>query len=139
MKKWIYPILGVLGFLVLATGIYLTYQAAQLRVGVVDTEKVMKDSAFSKKLSDQIQAKQNDLGAQLQAAVKANDQEKAEKLKAEYSSFVESKNKEFMDRVNEEIKQVALKNKLKAVFPTTVVSYAQDKLDITKEVTDALD
>lgn len=139
MKSWIYPVLAVVGVVLLGLSLYFSMQAATFNIGIVDIQKVMNESQTGKQFKEEINAKRNEFAAKAQEAQQAKDQVKMAQINNEFSTYVKDKEDEFSKLMDKKIDQIAKKRHLKAVFPSNFVRYANRSIDVTNEVIDAME
>lgn len=139
LKSWFYPVLAVVGVILLAVAVFFSYQAASFSIGVVDIQKVMTDSQIGKQYQQEINAKRSEIAARAQQAQQAKDQAKLAQLNVEFSAYVKDKEDAFSKIMDKKINEIAAKQHLKAVFPSNFVRYANHSVDVTTDVIDAME
>ena len=139
MKPWFYPVLAILGVILLAMVLVFTITGSNFRIGVVDPGKIISESKLGKSYAEEVNAKRAEILTKAKKAEEEKDQAEVTKLIKEFEKFAREKQDDFAKKMNNKIAEIAKKKRLKAVFPENVVNYANKTVDITDEVIKALE
>lgn len=134
MKPWFYPVLAVLGVLLLAMVLVFSITGSNFRIGIVNPGKILNESKMGKGFADEVYAKRVEIQAKIQKAKEEKNEREMNDLAMEFEKFTSQKQEVFVETMNKRIAEIAKKKRLKAVFPENIVNYANKTIDITDEV-----
>lgn len=135
-NKNLYLILGVVlfSFLVMGFGIFWAINAFSFKVGVVDLDKVAKNSELSKEMNQDLQKKGQELQGKMKLA--KTDTEKNQ-IRTEFESYQSGKQAEFVEKLKKVVPTVAKRRGVKAVSSPQVFIYSG--IDLTDDIIKEMD